>query len=82
MRWCSCGNIAVDGGFDYTKVSVVKKAPENMYIIVCATAQDLLNDYLSGDNKYGLVKVKKARLSNRIKVRIKTNDKQIHQRAS
>lgn len=28
MRYCSCGSIAVDGGFDYTKISY--KSPDDI----------------------------------------------------
>ena len=31
FKWCSCGQCAVDGGYDYLKRSYAGKSPEESY---------------------------------------------------
>ena len=62
MRWCSCGSCAIDGGFDYLKVTgnfedfnhktinLFKNKTNNEIKTI------LFNDWNSGENKYGLIK--------------------------
>lgn len=56
MRGCSCGEIAVDGGFDYTKVSFKKGIPSTVEIEVDATQAQLYSDWNNNINDYGLIK--------------------------
>ena len=57
FRQCSCGQVAIDGGFDYVKVIgvVVPKQLE-----IDATRKDLFDDWNKNKKrKYGLIKGKK-----------------------
>lgn len=40
MRWCKCGNCAIDGGRSYTKISAKPEAKYN----ICIRDVDLDND--------------------------------------
>lgn len=55
-RSCSCGEIAVDGGFDYLKVSFKKEQPKSKRIRVYATRQELYDDWNKSIDKFGLIK--------------------------
>ena len=61
MRSCSCGEVAVDGGFDYLKVSYKKKAPSTMQIRITATKKQLYDDWNNNKNKFGILKGKDAK---------------------
>jgi len=56
FRYCTCGTVAIDGGFDYTKICA---EPDAIYKVVPfqlevdATKEDLLRDYLSNGEMYG-----------------------------
>ena len=56
MRGCSCGDIAVDGGFDYSKISYRKTSPSVVEIEVDATKAELYNDWNNRIDEYGLIK--------------------------
>lgn len=58
FHWCSCGNTAIDGGFDYVKISAKEGLNEIKVkqIEVNATKQELYNDWNKGKNKFGLIK--------------------------
>ena len=59
FRTCSCGNISVDGGFDYMKISQQENAKfQQIKIEVDATKNELYNDWGSGKDKFGLIKGK------------------------
>ncbi len=58
FRWCSCKSVAVDGGFEYLKISFTKELPERFEITVDATKKDLYDDWSSEKNKYGIIKSK------------------------
>lgn len=58
MRGCTCGDIAVDGGFDYYKVCYKTNAPSPIEIEVDATRQELFDDWNEHINKFGLIKFK------------------------
>jgi len=57
MRWCNCGKIAIDGGFNYVKISSTPDACfssiENLHIR--ATKQILLKDWKFKADKYGMI---------------------------
>lgn len=56
MRWCNCGEIAIDGGFDYTKISYIASSPKRVEIEVNATKAELYNDWNNRIDDYGLIK--------------------------
>jgi len=61
LRFCSCGNSVIDGGFDYKKVSVLDNPNtiREIEIEVNATEVDLYRDWAEGIDKYGLIKGEK-----------------------
>lgn len=59
MHWCSCKNIAIDGGGDYVKISFKEApAPEVFKIDVNATPKELYDDWNKGKDKFGTIKEK------------------------
>jgi hypothetical protein len=56
MRGCTCGAIAVDGGFDYSKISFKFVPPSPVPFEVDATKKDLYDDWNNYGTKYGLVR--------------------------
>ena len=63
FRRCSCGAIAVDGGFDYMKICWDNKRipilPPSIKIDVKASKQKLYDDWNHRVDKYGIIKSKK-----------------------
>lgn len=57
FRYCSCGEIAIDGGFDYVKISYKKISPEKYIKYIIATKQELYDDWNKNINKYGIIKI-------------------------
>lgn len=57
LHGCSCGYVAVDGGFDYVRI-IFRNTDgfESIEIEVDATKQELYNDWNCSINKYGLIK--------------------------
>jgi hypothetical protein len=55
MRWCSCHNVAIDGGREYTKITYTHAPPEAERITVTATSAELYLDWARGGNKYGKI---------------------------
>lgn len=58
FHWCSCGEIAVDGGFDYLKISFKKEMPSQIALEVEETKKELFDDWNFGKDKFGLIKEK------------------------
>lgn len=56
MRDCTCGKVAIDGGFDYIKISYIESPPSRIEVDVEATREELFNDWNERINKYGLIK--------------------------
>lgn len=57
FRWCLCKSVAVDGGFDYLKVSFDPNVPYSIHKYeVNHTKEELFNDWTLEQNKYGLIK--------------------------
>ncbi len=54
----SCGEIAVDGGFDYFKVCYPKISPQTIKLEIDATKQELYNDWNKRIDKFGIIKSK------------------------
>jgi hypothetical protein len=55
FRRCSCGEVAIDGGFDYIKISFKDKFPERSEIELDITKEDLYDDWNLSIDKYGLM---------------------------
>jgi len=56
MRGCSCGEVAIDGGFDYNKICFRTSSPQRVEIEVNATKKELYDDWNNNKEKYGLIK--------------------------
>lgn len=56
FRRCTCGECAIDGGFEYTKVVGVSKT---FRLKIVQTKQELYDDWNMSTDKYGLIKNKK-----------------------
>lgn len=54
FRWCECKRIAIDGGFDYCKVSGSMKDISWIEIEVDTTIDKLYKDWSKIKNRYGL----------------------------
>jgi hypothetical protein len=52
-RSCTCGKIAIDGGFEYTRV--IGTEWDSTQLIVNASKSELYRDWNSGKDKYGLI---------------------------
>ena len=61
FHWCSCGEVAVDGGFDYLKISFKKEMPSQIALEVEETKKELFDDWNFGKDKFGLIKEKVAK---------------------
>lgn len=68
FHFCHCGACAIDGGFDYVKITAqnpssvqIKKIP------IKATRKILYDDWNKSKNKYGWIKPKKE-LKNEVQV--------------
>ena len=61
FRGCTCGTVAIDGGFDYTKTTynpeVVKDGVKLFKLEIEQTKPQLWDDWNSGNNQYGLIKM-------------------------
>ncbi len=56
FRSCSCGNVSIDGGFDYTKISWRPGSLfEQFNVEVIASKQQLWNDWSTGADIYGVI---------------------------
>ena len=57
FRTCTCGGLFIDGGFDYRRWGGEQiDLAKDTWIEVDATRKELLQDYYSGENKFGLIK--------------------------
>jgi len=61
---CSCGDIMIDGGFDYLRCSLQEgeKEPKILSLEINATKSELYNDWnwnLQESRKFGLIKANK-----------------------
>lgn len=56
FRRCTCCNMFVDGGFDYTRLGFSYAKPQPISYDVNITKQKLFKDYNENINKYGLIK--------------------------
>ena len=56
MRYCGCGEVAIDGGFDYNRVAFRGIFPASFEIEVDADKNTLYSDWNKETNKFGLIK--------------------------
>ena len=56
MRGCSCGEVAIDGGFDYQKVSFRLNPPKRMSLNINVTKAELFKDWNEKIDEHGLIK--------------------------
>ena len=64
---CTCGKIAIDGGFDYHKIAFSDKKPEAMEISIDASRREMYDDWNRSKNKYGRIKPKKRKAKKSVK---------------
>ena len=59
MRYCSCGKMAVDGGFNYTRMvydpDIDDLDIKRIEVDIDATSEILYSDWNKGIDKYGLI---------------------------
>jgi hypothetical protein len=56
-RTCSCGQLAVDGGFDYTKLGYVSENDvERTQVEVSASEAELYEDWNTRKDNFGVIK--------------------------
>ncbi len=55
-RSCSCGDIAIDGGFDYTRTIFKTEAPKLIELDLDVSKQILYEDWNNKKDVYGLIK--------------------------
>lgn len=56
FHWCSCGEVAIDGGFDYVKISFKKVFPRKLKIDLSVTAEELYFDWAHQKDVHGIIK--------------------------
>lgn len=55
-RPCSCGSVAIDGGFDYVRISSKVGIPKVIQKTVNVNKTDLYKDWNYQFDKYGIIK--------------------------
>lgn len=54
FHWCHCGKTAIDGGFDYVKITSDKLEEIKVFSTdVTATKKDLYDDWNNSTDKFG-----------------------------
>lgn len=63
MRYCSCGDVAIDGGRAYEKVAYRKESPARQEILLMGTTEkDLEEDWASRRDKFGIIHPKRNKV--------------------
>ena len=52
---CSCGEVAVDGGFDYLKFAFKTQLPEQRRVNIDVSKRELYDDWNNKIDKYGKI---------------------------
>jgi len=56
FRYCPCGTVAIDGGFDYKKVCYADCIPRHLFIEVATVDKQILfEDWNTQKDKYGII---------------------------
>jgi hypothetical protein len=72
FHWCSCGEVAVDGGFDYIKMSFKTVKPEIVVREVDASREELYQDWNYRRDKFGFIKpLTKRKKRSKVKTEIR-----------
>ena len=58
FHFCSCGEIAIDGGFEYMRMSYKSVKPEIVVREVDVTKDELFQDWNQRLDKFGFIKPK------------------------
>jgi len=53
MRFCSCEQTSIDGGFNYMKIGCIGITPISILLCVHATRRELYDDWNRSYDKYG-----------------------------
>ena len=57
FHYCSCGNVFIDGGFEYTRIGAKDlDALQRLEIDVDATEKELYKDWNENIDKFGIIK--------------------------
>jgi len=59
---CSCGEIAIDGGFDYVRMAFKHVIPKVTTVTVNVSREKLYEDWNSGKDKWGIIKAIKKEI--------------------
>ena len=54
-RTCPCGEVSIDGGFDYFRVAFKDVMPRTVRKLVPATRKELFDDWNLRTNKFGII---------------------------
>ena len=74
FRSCKCGEVSIDGGFDYCKLSHKTDARMEFFLLgVSATPQALYDDWNKSQDKFGLLDSKNVVAERRKIRRMKRN---------
>lgn len=60
MHFCSCGAIAIDGGFDYMRILGNAEDMESVTVKIDVTKDKLYQDWNFRKDKFGLIKQPKT----------------------
>ena len=66
---CKCGDVSIDGGFDYTRFLFKKEKPQVIIKYVQATRKALYDDWNYRREKYGVIDANIKHKRSRKKVR-------------
>ena len=55
FRSCPCGDISVDGGFDYARISYKSSSPRPVDFKIAQTKEQLYDDWNKRADRYGMV---------------------------
>ena len=55
FHFCKCGEIAIDGGFDYLKLCYKNGRPQTFKMLVSASKKELYDDWNLGKDKFGFI---------------------------
>lgn len=57
LRTCECGNVSIDGGFDYIKISVGDGGYNPVKLTLNKVTKEILyDDWNKSKDKYGVIK--------------------------
>jgi len=56
FHWCSCKEVAIDGGFDYVRTSFKNYLPQKIELEINVTKQELYDDWNQRIDKFGIIK--------------------------